>query len=77
MITGTLGDIDPLNKVPFKRATSGVQKGPLEGVSRRLPRILRGARGELWGFGDAKSLRFGDSEFRPLEESHGFRVYRV
>ena len=24
-----LGDIDPLNKVPFKRATSRVQKGPL------------------------------------------------
>ena len=29
MIRGTLGDIDPLNKVPFKRATSRVQKGPL------------------------------------------------
>ena len=28
-IRGTLGDIDPLNKVPFKRATSRVQKGPL------------------------------------------------
>ena len=28
-ITGTLGDIDPLNKVPFKRARSRVQKGPL------------------------------------------------
>ena len=26
---GALGDIDPLNKVPFKRATSRVQKGPL------------------------------------------------
>ena len=26
---GTLGDIDPLNKVPFKRATSEVQKGPI------------------------------------------------
>ena len=25
----TLGDIDPLNKVPFKRATSRDQKGPL------------------------------------------------
>ena len=31
-IKGTLGDIDPLNKVPFKRATSRVQKGPLQGV---------------------------------------------
>ena len=28
-IGGTLGDIDPLNKVPFKRAKSRVQKGPL------------------------------------------------
>ena len=28
-IRGTLGDIDPLNKVPFKRATSKVKKGPL------------------------------------------------
>ena len=26
---GTLGDIDPLNKVPFKRARSRVQKGSL------------------------------------------------
>ena len=26
---GTLGDIDPLNKVTFKRAKSKVQKGPL------------------------------------------------
>ena len=26
-IRGTLGDIEPLNKVPFKRAKSGVQKG--------------------------------------------------
>ena len=25
----TLGDIDPLNKAPFKRATRRVQKGPL------------------------------------------------
>ena len=28
-IRGTLGDIDPLNKVPFKRARRKVQKGPL------------------------------------------------
>ena len=26
---GTLGDIDPLNKVPFKRARSRAKKGPL------------------------------------------------
>ena len=38
---GTLGDIDPLNKLPFKRARSGAQKGPLEGVSLLLPLILR------------------------------------
>ena len=44
-IGGTLGDIDPLNKVPFKRARSRVQKGyPLRGlpndttcVSVRIP----------------------------------------
>ena len=28
-IRGTLGDIDPLNKVPFKRARSRAKKGPL------------------------------------------------
>ena len=28
-IRGTVGDIDPLNKAPLKRARSGVQKGPL------------------------------------------------
>ena len=38
-IRGTLGDIDLLNTVPFKRATSRVQKGPLQGVSLILPRI--------------------------------------
>ena len=27
-IRETLGDIDPLNKVPFKRTASRVQKGP-------------------------------------------------
>ena len=27
--SGTLGDIDPLNKVPFKRAIGRVKKGPL------------------------------------------------
>ena len=38
-IRGTLGDVDPLNRVHFKRATSRVQKGPLYGVSQILPRI--------------------------------------
>ena len=28
-VRGTLGDIDPLNKVPFKRAISRGKKGPL------------------------------------------------
>ena len=28
-IGGTLGDIDPLNKVPIKRAIPRVKKGPL------------------------------------------------
>ena len=27
-IRGTLGDLDPLNKVPFKRAKSKVKNGP-------------------------------------------------
>ena len=32
-IRGTLGDIDPLHKVPFERARSRVQKGyPLRGL---------------------------------------------
>ena len=32
-IRGTLGDLDLLNKVPFKRARSRVQKGyPLRGL---------------------------------------------
>ena len=39
-IRGTLGDIDPLNKVPFTRAPSRVQKGPLQGVSLILPSIF-------------------------------------
>ena len=30
MIRGTLGDRDPLNKVPFKRAISRVKKGPVQ-----------------------------------------------
>ena len=39
-IRGNFGDIDPLNKVPFKRDISRVWKGPLvEGVSIMLPRI--------------------------------------
>ena len=36
-ITGTLGDFDPLNKVPSKRARTRVQKGPLQGGSLMLP----------------------------------------
>ena len=44
-IRGTFGDIDPLNKVRFKkRATSRAQKGPLEGVSLIPPRIKSHSR---------------------------------
>ena len=39
-IRGTLEEKDPLNKVPFTRATSTVQKGPLQGVPLILPRTL-------------------------------------
>ena len=38
-IRETLGDIDPLTKVPFKRAKSRVKKGLVPGVSLILPRI--------------------------------------
>ena len=37
-IRGTLGDIDPLNIVPFKRAIRRVEKGPFSGVSLIPPR---------------------------------------
>ena len=37
-IKGTLGDIDPLKKVPLKRARSRVQKGyPLRGLPNTTP----------------------------------------
>ena len=32
-IRGAFGDMDPLNKVPFKRSRSGLRRGPLSGVS--------------------------------------------
>ena len=35
-IWGTLGEIDPLNKVPVKRAISRLKKGLLYGVSLGL-----------------------------------------
>ena len=38
-IRGSLGDINPLNKLPFQKANSRVKKGPLQGVSLILPRI--------------------------------------
>ena len=38
-IKGTLGDIDPLNKVPLKRSRSRVQKGyPLRGLPNTTPK---------------------------------------
>ena len=41
-IRGTLGDIDPLNKVPFKSATSRVQKGsPLKGPPNTTSQLRR------------------------------------
>ena len=36
-IKGTLGDIDPLSKVPSRRATSRAKKGPPYGVSLSIP----------------------------------------
>ena len=44
-IKGTLGDIDPLNKVPLKRARSRVQKGyPLRGLPNTTPYSAEGAK---------------------------------
>ena len=37
---GTLGDIDPLNKVLFKRSISRVKKGAFGVVSLILPRMF-------------------------------------
>ena len=57
---GTLGDIDPLNKVPFQRAISRVKKDPLQGVSLILPRTINRelpARGLIQGRVDAEYLR--------------------
>ena len=35
---GTLGDIDPFNRVPFKGIRRRVKKGPLYEVALMLPR---------------------------------------
>ena len=51
-IRGALGDIDPLNQVPFKTAISRVKKGPLLGVSLILPRTtvtILSSTGSLYG----------------------------
>ena len=44
-IRGTLEDIDPLNKVPFKRARSRVKKRPL---LRGLPNTTLGPKPTSW-----------------------------
>ena len=57
-IRGTLGDIDPLNKVPFKRAISRAKKGPLQAVSPILPRTW--SCGPLgWSLNTAGIRKFG------------------
>ena len=64
-IRGTLGDTDPLNKVPVKRATSRVKKGPLQGVSLILLRspwrsvCMEGFGLRLLGIGDFRGLGLG------------------
>ena len=79
-IRGTLKDIDPLNKVPFKRATSRVETGPLYGNSLILPRnkggIFRVQKATIcvhasgWG-----SKRKEGSRFRVL--GLGVSIFRV
>ena len=54
-ISGTLGDIDPLNKVPLKRAISRVKKGLLEGVYLMLPRMSARQRPKEFGSKYARS----------------------
>ena len=50
-LRGAFWDVDPLNRVPFKRARSRVKKGPLEGVSLILARTrMIWAIREPWGF---------------------------
>ena len=39
-ITGTLGDIDPLNKVHLKRARSTVKKVPVKGPPEHYLRYM-------------------------------------
>ena len=41
-IRGTLGDIDPLNKVPVEESQKRVQKGSLLRVPLLLPRSISG-----------------------------------
>ena len=77
-IRGTLRDIDPLNRVPFKRARSRVQKGyPLRGLpnttyaqTRRVPRPLV-ASDLLSSAGAEPPVRRGSHE---VLGSLGFRV---
>ena len=59
-IRATLRDIDPLNKVPSKRATSRVQKGPFQGVSL----IYLGSQ-PVFGFGAEDDRRLS-SRTMPL-----------
>ena len=53
----TLGDFDPLNKVPFKRARSRVKEGPFKGspssyylrLMIKIPQYLKDPKlWELW-----------------------------
>ena len=74
-IRGTLGDIDPLNKVPFQRATSRGRKGPLQRVSLILPRNYIALHLSAGGLRGEAATRQGPllTGLRLL----GFRLYRA
>ena len=78
-IKGTLGDIDPLNKVPLKRARSRVQKGyPLSFQSSGLEDMFHGVQGfEIFGALGCLDLRlsvFWDFGNLIHFRLHGFKV---
>ena len=61
-IRGTLGDIDPLKKAPFKESHNvGFRRVPFKGVSRVLPRIL-------WTCLEIRRPPYCNSQYRGLND---------
>ena len=69
-IRGTLGDIDPLNKVPFKRARSRVQKGyPLRGLPNNTTQAQKHDPQAVQRINGSCDLKPQGSKPNPLPES--------